>query len=250
MGIEIITNQQDLFSIWKMHIDYISTDMCEINARASVGDFDVSKPQKGCENHKQIADAIALIFRIKATGSTDDTRQRRPNVFEMLFYSFHQHRRQVSKALQDVGRGLRCPPSKRRTLVKLPVGYHHRFSNQGFNWFFLARGGRFRERHLRRILTLPSSLPRDAASISQHLQAGLNTLERPDVPLFDRQTFSASRHPFALWGSKLPAALQAQRFYEFSGSFGMKLQSLLVSAYRCKRDPTPRYLLSTTPAPA
>ena len=64
MRIEIIANQQNLFCVWKMHIDDISTDMCEINARALVSDFNMSKPQKGCENHKQIAHAIAFIFRI------------------------------------------------------------------------------------------------------------------------------------------------------------------------------------------
>ena len=64
-------------------------------------------------------------------------------------------------------------------------------------------------------------------------------LKQSDVLLFDRQTFSASRHPFALWGSKPPEDLQAQRFVEFSRWFAVKLQVPLVSAYRCKRVPTP-----------
>ena len=128
-------------------------------------------------------------------------------------------------------------------------GIHHRFSNQGLSSFFLAPVGSFRERHLRRILTLRFSLLRDVASISQHLQAGLNTLKQSDVPLFDRQTFSASRHPFALWGSKQHQDLQAQRLYEFSQWFAVKRQGPLLFAYRCKRVPTPRYRLSIIPAP-
>ena len=128
-------------------------------------------------------------------------------------------------------------------------GIHHRFSNQGLSSFFSEPVGSFHDRHLRRAATLLFSLLTDAASISQSLQEDLSKLKRSDVPLFDRQTFSASRHPFALWGSKPPQGLQEQRLYEFSESFVVKPQSLLVSADRCKRVPTPRYLLSATPAP-
>ena len=64
MCIEVIANQQNLFCVWEMHIHYISADMCEINASALVSDFNVSKAVVGCENHEQIADAIAFIFRI------------------------------------------------------------------------------------------------------------------------------------------------------------------------------------------
>ena len=115
-------------------------------------------------------------------------------------------------------------------------GTHHRFSNQGFSSFFSEPVGSFRERHLKRAATLPFSLLRDAASISQNLRAELNRLKRLDVPLFDRQTFSASPHRIALWGSKLPEALQAQRRIEFFGSFAVKLQVPLVFVYLGSRD--------------
>ena len=88
MSIEIVANYQNLFSLWEMHIDSVSADMCEINARAGVGDFHVSKPQKGGEDHKQIAHAVAFIFRIISVRFPRYHRQRRPSFLKVLFTRF------------------------------------------------------------------------------------------------------------------------------------------------------------------
>ena len=83
--IEVIANQQNLFCVWEMHIHYISADMCEINASALVCDFNVSKAEKGCENHKQIADAIAFIFRIISIRFAWHHWERRTHFLKVLF---------------------------------------------------------------------------------------------------------------------------------------------------------------------
>ena len=62
--------------------------MRKIKARACVGDFNVPKPQKGRENHKQIANTIALVFRIISTRYTASHRQRMSSFFDMLFTRF------------------------------------------------------------------------------------------------------------------------------------------------------------------
>ena len=85
MRIEIITNQHYFFSVWKMRVHNVSTDMCEINASALVSDFNVSKSLKGCENHKEIAHAIAFIFRIISVRFANRHRERGASFLKVLF---------------------------------------------------------------------------------------------------------------------------------------------------------------------
>ena len=46
MRIEIVANEYNLFSIWKVNIHDILTDMSKINAGASVSDFNMPKSEK------------------------------------------------------------------------------------------------------------------------------------------------------------------------------------------------------------
>ena len=67
VSIEIIANESNLFSVSKMNIHQVSTDMSKINTGSSVSYFNMPKPLKGRKNHEQIANAISGVLRVIST---------------------------------------------------------------------------------------------------------------------------------------------------------------------------------------
>ena len=129
-------------------------------------------------------------------------------------------------------------------------GRHHCFSNHGLSRFFLEPGGWLHEKYSKNVGGLPFSQLTNEASISQSLLEAPSRLKRSDVLLFRHQTFPGPRRDTGVSGSRQHQDPETQRFDGFSESFGGKLQSLLVSPDRYKRDQTPRHRLSATPAHA
>ena len=64
VSVEIIHDNDQLFSIWKMNIDQLTHTMCPVNHGATLSDLDMSPPGQGCKKDEHIGRARAPIFEV------------------------------------------------------------------------------------------------------------------------------------------------------------------------------------------
>ena len=90
MGIQIVLNQDNDFSIGKMNIAELLKHHRVVDGGAPRSDFDMAPAFQGCKDHEQIGGAIAFIFVIDAGRPSRHHRYRRAGFGGQLFGCFIQ----------------------------------------------------------------------------------------------------------------------------------------------------------------
>lgn len=90
MGIEVVHDQYDLFSLGILYIHQIADDFREIQSSAPLGNVNFAPASQWLTDHENVGRALALIFVILACGLAGLRRKRVLNVRHQLLAGFIQ----------------------------------------------------------------------------------------------------------------------------------------------------------------